>query len=497
MLKPFAKQALRFWFTTFASVALSAVGYASTTVGSSFGFNPGDYNYTPSVTQIGQTQYFFWCAGGYNPNDPTQYSDTIQFWSHDLTTGATVGPEIVLAETPGAWDSAYTCNPQFVTGNFTNPLGNGTNYSYALYYVATGETNVNDIGVAFSNDFVHWAKFPNPVITHHAGDTGYGVAQPAAYNYNGGSGIQILYEDSYPSANTHIQATSTDGIHFTTLGTITTNGLNQVGITGQSSYSPPAWGNAAFDSSAGYWYAVYNMNLRPLADTGEVLERGQPGVVVYKIPSSSLLTGATAWSQVFSVDASLTGYESNFIPSFLRDKWGNVNVSGSYPKIEIYASSSVPQPSWNDTPAERGSSAGTAHWDIVPEVWAPGSPLIPFQRYYNGEVHEVTTGWVDPSGGWTLEGTEGYLYESPESGATAAVYGCVNSNNDYFASNSSDCEGNDSSFLGIDGYLFPSPGTGLEALYRCYTGHDHFVSTQSTCEGSMEEYILGYAKISQ
>ncbi len=482
-------------------VALCAIGHASTTLGNPFGFNPGDYNYSPSVMQIGQTQYFYWCAGGTNPNNPSQYSDTIQFWSYNFTTHATVGPEIVLAETPGAWDSVYTCNPQVVTGSFTNPLGNGTNYTYALYYVGTNQSagTLNNIGVAFSNDFVHWAKYPNPVISHNASDTGYGVGQPAAYNSNGAGGIYLLYENTYPSEG-HWEATSTDGVHFTTQGQITTNGLNQVGIAGQTSYSSPSWGDAAFDYQANYWYAVYNMLVRPTSTTGGVQERGQAGVVVYKIPAASLLTGSTAWAQVFDVDTNLTGYESNFLPSFLRDEYGNVNVSGTYPDIELYMSSSVPQPPWNDSPGSRGDTGGVGQWDITWDAWAPGAPLIPFHRYYNGSVHEVTTGWIDPNGSWHLEQTEGYLYESPQSGATVAIYGCLAGNDNYFVSTNSSCEdqnGADNSFLGIDGYLYSTSGSGREALYRCSTSVDHFVSTSSNCEGQHVEYLLGYAEINQ
>jgi hypothetical protein len=44
-------------------------------------------------------------------------------------------------------------------------------------------------------------------------------------------------------------------------------------------------------------------------------------------------------------------------------------------------------------------------------------------------------------------------------------------------------------------HLFPSGGSGYQALYRCYNpwSHDHFVSTQSTCEGFNQEGTLGYA----
>lgn len=48
-------------------------------------------------------------------------------------------------------------------------------------------------------------------------------------------------------------------------------------------------------------------------------------------------------------------------------------------------------------------------------------------------------------------------------------------------------------------HLFPTGGAGYTALYRCYnlSGGDHFVSTQSNCEGFSNEGILGYAATTQ
>jgi hypothetical protein len=216
---------------------------------------------------------------------------------------------------------------------------------------------------------------------------------------------------------------------------------------------------------------------------------------VYRIPAASLLTGSTPWQQVFTVDTNQTGFEANFIPGFLRDIYGNVNVSGAYPDIEIYTSASIPQPAWNATPTARGNSGDTTVWNIAWNIRTPNQPLVPFQRYDNGTVHEVTTGWIDPNGGFSLQSTLGYLYESPQGSATVPLYGCVAGNNDYFVSPSSSCEGQ--IFLGIEGYVSSSSGSGLEALYRCFSGSDHFVSLSSNCEGATTESLLGYAKTQQ
>jgi hypothetical protein len=38
-----------------------------------------------------------------------------------------------------------------------------------------------------------------------------------------------------------------------------------------------------------------------------------------------------------------------------------------------------------------------------------GQPLTPLNRYFNQTTHEVTTGWVDPQGGFPLESYSGTL----------------------------------------------------------------------------------------
>src|SRR5580700_840450 len=76
----------------------------------------GVYNYSPSVIQSGNLQQLWWCGLDQNPHNGKQVTDAIQYASIDLASGATVGPTEVLAETPGAWDSVFTCNPKVVKG---------------------------------------------------------------------------------------------------------------------------------------------------------------------------------------------------------------------------------------------------------------------------------------------------------------------------------------------------------------------------------------------
>jgi hypothetical protein len=461
------------------ALAGCGVSFAALPPGSVVG-RDGAYDYSPSVIQSGTQLQFWWCGSGVNPTDPTQFSDTIQYESIDLATNAHSGPVPVLAETQGAWDGLYTCNPKVVKGSFANPLGNGQSFSYAMYYVGMGSApgSNNSIGVAFSNDGISWKKYPHPIISAETED-GYGVGQPAVYNSDQHSAIRMFYEDNSFSLH-HVEAISTDGVHFVTQGTLTTKGLV---------LSTANWGDMAYDPSSGYWYAGFNTALRNPSTTGGVLERGQYGIDLYRIPEASLLTGATPWQLLTVVDTNQDGYESNFIPGFARDVYGNL-VPG--PAVQMYTSVSNPAPPWNASPAVAGTSGSISKWKISSFAWTPDSTLSPLNRYFNQTVHEVTTGWVDPNGGFSLETTLGHLYQSPQQGASVPFYGCKRGSMDYFVSLDSGCEG--ARMLGTNGYAYSQQVTGLNlvAVYRCSTGHDHFVSTDPKCEGQHRQGLLGY-----
>ncbi|MGB9289880.1 MAG: hypothetical protein ACLPZY_08060 [Terracidiphilus sp.] len=448
----------------------------------------GVYDYSPSVIQSGTVEQFWWCGQAPNPNQPSQNTDTIQYATIDLVTGIATKPVTVLGETPGAWDSIYVCNAQVVGGSFTNPLGDDQTYAYAMYYVGTALHSgaANSIGVAFSNDGAHWKTYPRPVILTSTQEY-YGVAQPAPYNSDRKSGIWLFYEDNnQPNGARHIEATSTDGVHFQTAGTLTTNGMNP-------NFPSASWGDIAYDPVTNDWYAVFNMNVRAPSTTGNHVERGQLGVTLYRIPAASLLTGATPWEELHSFDTNGTGNESNFIAGFLRDAYGNVNP-GSYPAIELFTSISNPKPGWNTSGGDAADSATPEYWDIGEVSWRPNQPLMPLNLYANKSVREATSGWIDPNGGFTLQSTLANLYESPQQGATLAIYGCKNGSTDFFVSTDSACEGQ--RILGIDGYGYKQPQAGLSLvpLYRCASGHDDFVSTNAECAGEdASPVLLGYA----
>jgi hypothetical protein len=443
------------------------------------------YDYSPSVIQTGTVQQFWWCGLGHDPLEPALTHDTILYETIDTATHQNSAPIVVLAETPGAWDSIFTCNPRVIQGVFTNPLGDGQNYTYEMFYVGTPYPSGldNSIGAAFSNDGIHWNKYPKPII-NSSSVTGYGVGQPAVYNEDEKSAITMYYEDTTPYIH-HIKATSADGLHFTVQGPLTTNGFDPVSL--------PSWGDLGYDRSTGYWYATYNLADRDPSTTGQIAENGQYAVALYRIPNSSLLTGATPWELLKTFDTNSTGYESNFIAGFLHDKYGNIDIA-PYPKIQLFPSISNPAPAWNATPAAAGLSGAFAQWDIGSFVWTPDQPLMALNRYSNLTTYDITTGWVDPNGGFKLHSTLGHLYESPQDGANLALYSCKNGATNYFVSQDSQCEGQ--RILGLEGYGYAQPVHGLKLvpLYSCATGGAAtFVSLSASCESRGPGTLLGYA----
>jgi len=129
----------------------------------------------------------------------------------------------------------------------------------------------------------------------------------------------------------------------------------------------------------------------------------------------------------------------------------------------------------------------------MPMEWMPDpGATAPLYRYFNGNVHEVTTGWVSPDGGFQLQELLGHLHANPLQGATVPFYGCKRAQTDYFVSLDIGCEGQ--RILGKQGYGYPQPVPGLKlvALYRCSTGYDHFVSQDPKCEGQTTDELLGY-----
>jgi hypothetical protein len=159
----------------------------------------------------------------------------------------------------------------------------------------------------------------------------------------------------------------------------------------------------------------------------------------------------------------------------------------------MYTSISNPPPPWNAAPADAVATAIFGNWDLALVSVVPDPPLKALNRYFNQTVHEVTTGWIDPNGGFSLQSTLGHLYPNPQQGATVPFYSCKAGSTAYFVSLDVSCEG--ALLRGNEGYGYSKPVAGLNlvTLYACTTSTDDFVSNDAGCEGHTTVQLLGYA----
>ena len=434
---------------------------------------------------IGTQLQIWWCGQARNPQKDSQDGDAILYASIDTTSGRRTNPVTVLAETPGGWDAAFVCNPRVIGGVFVNPLGDGKTYSYAMYYVGTADPAgvLNNIGVAFSNDGLQWNKYKDPVYLAVAGIF-YGVGHPSEYSTDGKSNLVVLFEDTN-TAIEHFKTTTPDGIHFTLPAKLTGTGLDP-------NNPAPSWGDIGFDPVTQYWYAAYDLPLRNKATTGGQQEYGQYGIQLYRIPDTSLLNGAAPWQLLKTIDTNATGYESNFLAGFLKDKYGNVNV-GAYPDIQIYPSIANPATHWADDPEALGEAGGLIQWDVGSFLWKPGSPQLALTRYKNSDTYDTTTGYLDPHGHFAVDTVIAHLYEGVENGPSVPFFNCKTGSKDYFVSLDSTCAG--SYVVGLEGYGYPAPAANgaTVAIYSCSSAQGgHFASKDAQCEGSGPGSLLGY-----
>ncbi|HJP73285.1 MAG TPA: hypothetical protein VJ914_03405 [Pseudonocardiaceae bacterium] len=73
------------------------------------------------------------------------------------------------------------------------------------------------------------------------------------------------------------------------------------------------------------------------------------GFSLYKLHGSDLTSGAASWQKLTTVDTVRTWFAENFIPTIARDRFGNVNIDGLYPDVQISYSMYNPRLPWSDT----------------------------------------------------------------------------------------------------------------------------------------------------
>ncbi|MBT2502382.1 LamG domain-containing protein [Curtobacterium sp. ISL-83] len=121
-------------------------------------------------------------------------------------------------------------------------------------------------------------------------------------------------------------------------------------------------------------------------------------------------------------------------------------------------------------------------------------PLVSINRF-NGDYHSAVINGSAPSGSH-FEMSLGDLLSPGQTGTgLTALYSCAVSNGN-MTSSSSTCEGTGATGSAL-GYAWktasavPAPLKPV-AVYRCYSGADHFDSHSANCEGRTVESLLGY-----
>ena len=223
----------------------------------------------------------------------------------------------------------------------------------------------------------------------------------------------------------------------------------------------------------GYWYAGFNTALRDPSTTGGVVERGQYGIELYRIPDTSLLTGATPWELLTN---------SRHQPDWIR-----IEISSRFRARHVW---------------RPGSRSGhtDAHFDIES---SPAVECVSADRRHARGASQTgrylpLRGHRNPSAGHAesllqpnhTRGHDGldrsqwrlfsaiYFGTSLPKSATGrerrVLWLQEGVDMDYFVSLDSACEG--ARILGMNGYGYSGPVAGLDlvALYRCSTSHGSF-----------------------
>lgn len=186
----------------------------------------------PSIPVTGTTLYVYY--GNANATSASNGNNVFEFFDdfespYGTQTGyfAQSSPTTVMVQ-----DQSWEANPPHTLSAIQL---NKNGYTYWGYY---GTYGCDGVGLAFSNDMVHWTKYTgNPLFTNGR--------WPTVQIVNGV--IYMLYTKNYCTTSYIELATSTDGIHFTDVKPIV---KAQSGLRNQNP-------NLFFNPNDGQWYLYW------------------------------------------------------------------------------------------------------------------------------------------------------------------------------------------------------------------------------------------------
>jgi hypothetical protein len=288
------------------------------TISQGTAFTRYDFDYAPAVIYGDGPQTKIWWGGGTGSGDAIYYAtSTSSGWST---------PVKVLEKSAAGWDSYHTCDPSVIKGAFQM---NGQAYTYAMYYTGTYDAIGYDshIGVAFSNDGIHWTKYGAPVVGPSSdASRQYGTGMQSVYRSASGL-ITMMYFDS--TTNKNYMVTSTDGINFTNKTLLPSHFTNEHS------------GDIAFSPTENKWYITTK------SGTDEE-------IYIYESVDSNL---AGTWEWTGTISKATTGKVKNHNPGWMRYPGGDIYIeSGTGYKYIYYGA----------------GSASTATWDIARSIYTTG-----------------------------------------------------------------------------------------------------------------------------
>ena len=255
--------------------------------------------------------------------------------------------QIVLAPTPGTWDSRHTCDPAVIRGNFRYQ---GSEYTYLMAYLGctTEDYQKNETGIAVANaPEGPWVKVTslNPIVPwYDNGDEAeeqakyeamqgtssiyWGTGMPALISLDGSGDVLMFYQSTLQG--TGIQRWDFSDLDHPTCSfttRITHNGiLNSAGQ--KCNIGIPDF---AYDPVTERLYVCGVTNERNPADVtitrvnSHCMVAYLKGIDSVETLCETLQNGSYTWKMAGYIGPADTGWERNHNPGIVRDERGWLN----------------------------------------------------------------------------------------------------------------------------------------------------------------------------
>ncbi len=275
------------------------------------------YEYCPSVMYQGGVENVFFCR---NKND----GQIIDYIYLRRNGGVTLQ---VLAPTSGAWDSVHVCDPSVIQGYFNY---SGTVYRYMMAYLgcSTYNSQQNQIGVAVSNDLLHWVKYEGNPVVHHGYQSAYssyfqwGVGQPSIVSVDHAGKVLMFYtKGTYNKTASYVRLCDFSNMNSPVIS-------DEVYLS--SSGTGDFLSNGDFAYTDGTLYMVCDHH--PFAGGSLDYIANESAIYAASWTLSDQVSSLSniSWSRVGAINSSISGWERNHNCCFFRDPYGALAANMIY-----------------------------------------------------------------------------------------------------------------------------------------------------------------------